>query len=377
MNCGPSPLLYGNRIGSREDDFVGASEQETKDESMLASQQTIFQRIQSLEADLKVQIEKMNMSSSTIITNQNASEFQQRLDSESSLPLNQTCETTLSTATINDINEHSVPNVVDNLKSCSNRIISTASPLQYDEDPSQTIRKRSFDHLSPTSTSLYDNYDPSGAPVVSEHRRAKRRRSTLNFLQYLFDHGDQNDTQTLQHHEERDQTAPLEDQFNSTGNVSTYAAAFQSTADDYHQVGHEELRTQDHHHDHHFSSVDFEPLDCPCHEVQETVCDFRARLAYLQSSIEQSLITQRNLTNWDRSMGLKKSHSKTMRSTRKSRVKVKRFLKRTLQKLSHHEAKALEAPCGEERTEAGAAGSTNPTAMQIQPKMHSQGPKAA
>mmetsp|Transcript_2527 Transcript_2527/g.3687 ORF Transcript_2527/g.3687 Transcript_2527/m.3687 type:complete len:372 (-) Transcript_2527:157-1272(-) len=371
MNCGPSPLLHRNGNGSQEHNLVGASEEEITIESMLASQQAIFQRIQSLEADLKMQIEELHTFPSTTIMNQNASHVQQRLDSESSLPLNQTYETTLSTNMIKDINETSMTNV-DNLKSCSDRTTSTVSLLQYHGDSSQMIRKQSFDDLSPSS--LYENYDPSGAPVVSEHRRAKRRRSTLNFLQYLFDHGDQNDTRILQQHEGRDQTAPLEDQCSSTWNASTYAATFQSATDDYHQVGHEELRTQDHHH---LSSIDFEPLDCPCHEVQEAVCDFRARLAYLQSSIEQSLITQRNLTNWDTSMGLKKSHSKTMRSTRKSRAKVKRFLKRTLQKLSHDEAKALEEQCGEECAEAGAAGFTNPTALQIQPEMHSQGPKAA
>jgi len=249
-------------------------------------------------------------------------------------------------------------------------------------------RKRSTDHL----TSFNDNYDTSGVPVVYEHRRAKRRRSTLNFLKYLFD--DDPNINIQDHHqpyeEKRNLIIPSENQANSAVTNTDLAASVHPPTDHGGQIeGAQHIQREEtlqmkyldeDHHGYHQqeTEIDCEPLDCSCHDVQETVCDFRTRLAYLQSSIEQSLITQQDLTNWDKSMGLKKSHSKTMRSTRKSRAKVKNFLKKTLNSLPRNAPKARKTEIAEVCHDGLTTnGVDSPAALQIEPEMHSQGPKAA
>merc|ERR1712032_283953 len=52
-------------------------------------------------------------------------------------------------------------------------------------------------------------------------------------------------------------------------------------------------------------------------------CDIDNDKADLESTMKQSIASQQSLHDWERKhMGLKKSHSKTMRSSRKSRAKI-------------------------------------------------------
>jgi len=80
----------------------------------------------------------------------------------------------------------------------------------------------------------------------------------------------------------------------------------------------------------------------------ETINDFGARVfsrvSHLTGSMEQSLVSQGQIVEWDNSMGLKKCQSRTMMSTRKSRQNVQNFLKTVVrpQECYHNDSKRID-----------------------------------
>lgn len=75
-------------------------------------------------------------------------------------------------------------------------------------------------------------------------------------------------------------------------------------------------------------SVELDPNIPP-----ETV---RSNLNALASSMEKSTKSQLDIHAWDRKMGLKRSHSKTMRLTMRSRKKLRAILKKDINSLSQN-----------------------------------------
>jgi len=59
-------------------------------------------------------------------------------------------------------------------------------------------------------------------------------------------------------------------------------------------------------------------------------------LANFVRSMDDSTQTQQDLHDWDRQMGLKRSHCKTMRSTMRSRKKLRQILKKDITSLQKH-----------------------------------------
>lgn len=62
----------------------------------------------------------------------------------------------------------------------------------------------------------------------------------------------------------------------------------------------------------------------------------RENLANFVEAMDYSIRSQQDIHAWDRKMGLKRSHSKTMRLTMRSRKKLRQFLKKDINVLAKH-----------------------------------------
>mmetsp|Transcript_9856 Transcript_9856/g.15159 ORF Transcript_9856/g.15159 Transcript_9856/m.15159 type:complete len:262 (-) Transcript_9856:82-867(-) len=121
-------------------------------------------------------------------------------------------------------------------------------------------------------------------------RRTKRRRSTLMFLDYIF--------QTNDHQKEQDYSNRLsEDSSTRGGGVNGNA-------------------------------VDFEPLNWRADG--RTPEEFRQNLWSLRNATKCSQKSQKQIHSWDRKMGLRANHSTTMRKSSRSRRKIMAMVNKEL-----------------------------------------------
>jgi len=147
----------------------------------------------------------------------------------------------------------------------------------------------------------------------------KRRRTTLSFLDYLFDKGGENvdveengSTNKAQSHND-----PPESQM-SNCNQSEYEDS--SDDDDYgvfvEDVVEGEGKEQE--------SIMESPVSLvETRQVKECMVSF-------ESCMGKSFESQQRIHDWDRKMGLKRSHSKTMRLSMRSRKKLRQFMKKDI-----------------------------------------------
>jgi hypothetical protein len=80
-----------------------------------------------------------------------------------------------------------------------------------------------------------------------------------------------------------------------------------------------------------------EPLDFNCD--QEPVMLVK-ELTALDGAMAKSQESQQRIHDWDKKMGLKRSHSKTMRLSSRSRKKIRVLIKRELSSISQHSKSA-------------------------------------
>jgi hypothetical protein len=79
-------------------------------------------------------------------------------------------------------------------------------------------------------------------------------------------------------------------------------------------------------------NVSFEPLELEQPKVDPVKC--KVALETFRAAMEQSQKSQLSIHDWDRKMGLKRSHSKTMRLSSRSRKKLKGVFKNEINALA-------------------------------------------
>lgn len=137
----------------------------------------------------------------------------------------------------------------------------------------------------------------------------KRRRSTLSFLEYIFENGPE-------------PTIPMEPMQKRARNRVEYN---DSDDEDYGVVV-EDAYSDD---DQVIEDEDFSPWTVPG-EAKDILITFDAAMGRSQDS-------QQQIHDWDKKMGLKRSHSKTMRLSSRSRKLLRQFTQKDIVFLSASE----------------------------------------
>ena len=154
---------------------------------------------------------------------------------------------------------------------------------------------------------------------VTDHKRRKlnfnhnghvskqRRRSTLGFLQYIFEkhEGQPASMETVRQMDCKEQDNGAEQPFEGDTSEDDDHDIYMVNVDDEED---ENLKND----------------DCKTSKATEQV---RKYLVSLEHTMEKSQDSQQAIHDWDRKMGLKRSHSKTMRLSSRSRKKIRNILK--------------------------------------------------
>jgi len=145
----------------------------------------------------------------------------------------------------------------------------------------------------------------------------KRRRSTLGSFSQIFERCDEEAVDIAPQSPIRDHCAPTAA---ATTPTNSYVVYDDSDDDDDYGVIVETVEEPDceqplpsHHHSH---------------------SKIRQRLVDFEHAMERSQDSQQKIHDWDRKMGLKRSHSKTMRLSTRSRKKLRQLLKKEIMHLS-------------------------------------------
>jgi hypothetical protein len=131
---------------------------------------------------------------------------------------------------------------------------------------------------------------------ASDAEKSKKRRTTLSFLDYL-----------------------LEKNSSSKPKSSRKRYEYVDSDDDDYGVIVEEVDDED-------DEVD-EDLEPKLEEVKKQIVTFEGAMGKSQES-------QQQIHDWDRRMGLKRSHSKTMRMSSRTRKQLRQFLQKDIMQLS-------------------------------------------
>ncbi len=140
--------------------------------------------------------------------------------------------------------------------------------------------------------------------------KRQRRRSTLGYLRSIFQDGVADSTQPLMQsvfsdENRRDSLQPLSKYVDSICNSDP--------------LEHDDLALE------------------PIVEVKASKFDEGQMKSYMEafaSAMEKSADSQQSIHDWDRKMGLKRSHSKTMRMSSRSRKKLRNIVKKEINSLS-------------------------------------------
>ncbi|KAI2502483.1 hypothetical protein MHU86_11989 [Fragilaria crotonensis] len=159
------------------------------------------------------------------------------------------------------------------------------------------------------SESLYDDAIKKGGKHAHFGGTQKRRRSTLTFLEYIFENGPE-------------PTIPMEPVQKRARNRVEY----NDSDDEDYGVVIEDAYSDD---DQIIEEDDFSPLKVPG-EAKNILITFDAAMGRSQDS-------QQQIHDWDKKMGLKRSHSKTMRLSSRSRKLLRQFTQKDIVFLSASE----------------------------------------
>jgi len=145
-------------------------------------------------------------------------------------------------------------------------------------------------------------------------KRIKRRRSTLVFLQYLFDKQEDRPASM-------DVVKQAEIMEAEAADVRPNGDYGDSDDDDY------GVYTVDVYDDvlNQTEFIEIDPAEC-----------VRQQFVLFESSMEKSQGSQQAIHDWDRKMGLKRSHSKTMRLSSRSRKKLRSIVKKQVSHMERH-----------------------------------------
>lgn len=156
---------------------------------------------------------------------------------------------------------------------------------------------------------MHDDRVKKGEKCSNSPTRKKRRRTTLSFLDYIFENGPEPDVPF--------QSAPKR--------VRNRVEVNDSDDEDYGIIV-EDVYSDD---EPIMDDSDFSPLMDPG-EAKEI-------LIKLDEAMGQSQGSQQQIHDWDRKMGLKRSHSKTMRLSSRSRKQLRQFTQEDIMFLTAYE----------------------------------------
>lgn len=195
----------------------------------------------------------------------------------------------------------SLDNLDLNVKS---KVRNNASKKKADDSALSEPKKRKLSASCLPSTGLFD-YDNDQGPSKPDFSESSERSFELDFELLDF-----NDVSSLI---EEKESATLEADVDKLEKQSGSTVATEAETDDDDdialdgdEVGH---------------VVQEQKEKCDPEEVKKIVQAFRA-------AMERSQYTQQSIHDWDRKMGLKRSHSKTMRLSARSRKKLRAMFKR-------------------------------------------------
>ena len=143
----------------------------------------------------------------------------------------------------------------------------------------------------------------------NDHVSKQRRRSTLGFLQYIFEkqEGQPTSMKAVRQMDCKEQDVGSEHPFEG------------DKCDDDHHVFMVDVDEKD--------DANLENNDSKNSSATEQV---RNHIVSLEHTMEKSQGSQQAIHDWDRKMGLKRSHSKTMRLSSRSRKKIRNILKKEM-----------------------------------------------
>jgi len=159
------------------------------------------------------------------------------------------------------------------------------------------------------SESLYDDAIKKGGKYAHHGTTNKRRRSTLSFLDYIFENGPE-PTIAMEPLQKR---ARKRVEYNDSDD-DNYGAVVEDAYSDDDQVTDDD---------------DFSPWTV-LGEAKNMLIAFDAAMGRSQDS-------QQQIHDWDKKMGLKRSHSKTMRLSSRSRKLLRQFTQKDIVFLSASE----------------------------------------
>lgn len=165
----------------------------------------------------------------------------------------------------------------------------------------------------PLAESLYCGVSKKEEKFSHCHSKKKRRRSTLVFLDYIFENGSEPHVLT--------QPAPKR---------SRNRVEYNDSDDDDYGIVMEDVYSDD-------ESVFSDYLDVINNDPFSPEIDPReakVMLVTFDEAMGRSQDSQQQIHDWDKKMGLKRSHSKTMRLSSRSRKQLRQFTQKDIMHLS-------------------------------------------
>lgn len=154
---------------------------------------------------------------------------------------------------------------------------------------------------------------------------SKRRRTTLAFLNYLFEDKDEDGEEKKCTADHEASTGYGSFELGECSDDEDYGVFVQDAIDEG-PVDNDDVTELARH----VSCTSTKPTTNGGEQVKEQLESF-------QSAMGHSLKSQQQIHDWDRKMGLKRSHSKTMRLSMRSRKRLSEILKKDIRRLSNDE----------------------------------------
>lgn len=190
---------------------------------------------------------------------------------------------------------------------CDNVVFSKRFSIGVGND-SFILPDSSFDSDPYTPTSFYPidggKKRPKDGSNDDDANENKRRRTTLSFLDYLFDKNEESDKR-------RKKTEKTRVEYNDTDDED-YGVVIEDASDS--------------------DDNDDDDFDVPSRPRIDPT-EAKDKMVSFEGAMGKSQDSQQAIHDWDRKMGLKRSHSKTMRLSSRSRKKLRTLMQKDIDHL--------------------------------------------
>jgi len=153
---------------------------------------------------------------------------------------------------------------------------------------------------------------------------SKRRRTTLSFLNHMFEDKDEDGEEKTSMADHEASTSYGAFELGECSDDEDYGVFFEDAIDEGPVDGNNVTELARH-------------VSCTSTELTTNGEEVKEQLESFQSAMSHSLKSQQQIHDWDRKMGLKRSHSKTMRLSMRSRKRLSEILKKDIRRLSNDE----------------------------------------